>query len=64
MARQASLERFRLKKARRAFGGKKIRYLARSMNAGQRVRVKGRFVKADAAAAILAAEGQAGTDAA
>lgn len=61
LARQASLERFRLKKARRALagGGKKIRYVARKVNADKRIRVKGRFVKAGEAAAILAAEAEA-----
>lgn len=76
MARQASLERFRLKKSRRAIGGglPKVKYIKRSINADKRVRSKNgrfvanarpdaRFVQADAAAAILA-EAQAGTDAA
>jgi hypothetical protein len=39
MARLASLERYRLKKARRGFG-KKIRYQARKVNADKRPRVK------------------------
>ncbi|KAI3424125.1 hypothetical protein D9Q98_009486 [Chlorella vulgaris] len=51
-ARQKSLERYREKKARRGFG-KKIRYQARKVNADRRPRVKGRFIKADEAAAIL-----------
>lgn len=54
LARQRSLERYRQKKARRGFG-KKIRYQARKVNADKRPRVKGRFVKADEGAAILAA---------
>lgn len=42
LARHASLERFRLKKARRALagGGRKIRYAARKVNADKRIRVK------------------------
>ncbi len=47
LARQASLERFRLKKARRALagGGKKIRYVARKVNADKRIRVKVRLLR-------------------
>lgn len=42
LARHASLERFRLKKARRALAGsgRKIRYVARKVNADKRIRVK------------------------
>lgn len=54
MARQASLERYRLKKARRGTG-KKIRYQARKVNADKRPRIKGRFIKAGEEAGILAA---------
>jgi hypothetical protein len=44
VARQACLDRYRAKKAKRMFG-KKIRYAMRKVNADRRPRVKGRFVK-------------------
>jgi hypothetical protein len=63
LARQRSLERYREKKARRGFA-KRIRYVARKVNADRRPRVKGRFVKAGEAAAILEAEAEAAAGAA
>ncbi len=42
--RQASLRRYREKKARRSFS-KTIRYQMRKVNADRRPRIKGRFVK-------------------
>ncbi|KAL4459088.1 hypothetical protein ABPG75_013953 [Micractinium tetrahymenae] len=54
LARRASLERYRLKKARRGTG-KKIRYVKRKVNADKRPRIKGRFIKAEDAADLLAA---------
>lgn len=56
--RQASLERYRAKKARRLFG-KRIRYEMRKVNADRRPRVKGRFVKAGAAPEVLSSEAEA-----
>ncbi|GAB4813399.1 hypothetical protein N2152v2_000445 [Parachlorella kessleri] len=45
LVRQASLRRYREKKARRSFS-KTIRYQMRKVNADRRPRIKGRFVKA------------------
>lgn len=54
LARHASLERYRLKKARRC-AVKKIRYVKRKVNADKRPRIKGRFIKAENAADLLSA---------
>lgn len=65
-SRAECLERYREKRARRAYT-KKIRYQLRKINADKRPRVKGRFVKKEdladyyANAARLAAAGGSGT---
>lgn len=56
--RAEALERYRVKKARRAYT-KRIRYQLRKINADKRPRIKGRFVKKEELDEYMRAHGPA-----